>query len=376
MKSILFDVDGVFLSEERCFDTSALTIEALLKSEHFLGLDKSFKLNTLSDETINNIRSKVFNNDLILNRLKSMGLNSNWDMLFVVFCIHFIQLIKQFNFQEIKDIVEDNQFSAKSIQGIQSLINRDFKIDYELPMNFINHSQGGKNNIYAELEQYAKKELNVNDAHLFKLNGPLWFVARDLYQELYMGSELFEQVEEKPSNLDGINGFIYHETVLRPIEEIKSLLNSLKEKGYHLAIATGRPRTETLVPFESLGLKAFFSDNHIVTASDVMEAENEYPDFIPLGKPNPFCYIATLYGNNKENYKQFITQQDQIVNKEDVIIVGDSLADLFCAKQIGATFIGTLTGLKGQEARKELEHHEADYIVDHIGLIKNILLKG
>ncbi|TRL79139.1 HAD family hydrolase [Staphylococcus haemolyticus] len=376
MKSILFDVDGVFLSEERCFDTSALTIEALLKSEHFLGLDKSFKLNTLSDETINNIRSKVFNNDLILNRLKSMGLNSNWDMLFVVFCIHFIQLIKQFNFQEIKDIVEDNQFSAKSIQGIQSLINRDFKIDYELPMNFINHSQGGKNNIYAELEQYAKKELNVNDARLFKLNGPLWFVARDLYQELYMGSELFEQVEEKPSNLDGINGFIYHETVLRPIEEIKSLLNSLKEKGYHLAIATGRPRTETLVPFESLGLKAFFSDNHIVTASDVMEAENEYPDFIPLGKPNPFCYIATLYGNNKENYKQFITQQDQIVNKEDVIIVGDSLADLFCAKQIGATFIGTLTGLKGQEARKELEHHEADYIVDHIGLIKNILLKG
>ncbi|PTK59807.1 HAD family hydrolase [Staphylococcus haemolyticus] len=376
MKSILFDVDGVFLSEERCFDTSALTIEALLKSEHFLGLDKSFKLNTLSDETINNIRSKVFNNDLILNRLKSMGLNSNWDMLFVVFCIHFIQLIKQFNFQEIKDIIEDNQFSAKSIQGIQSLINRDFKIDYELPMNFINHSQGGKNNIYAELEQYAKKALNVNDARLFKLKGPLWFVARDLYQELYMGSELFEQVEEKPSNLDGINGFIYYETVLRPIEEIKSLLNSLKEKGYHLAIATGRPRTETLVPFESLGLKAFFSDNHIVTASDVMEAENEYPDFIPLGKPNPFCYIATLYGNNKENYKQFITQQDQIVNKEDVIIVGDSLADLFCAKQIGATFIGTLTGLKGQEARKELEHHEADYIVDHIGLIKNILLKG
>lgn len=87
------------------------------------------------------------------------------------------------------------------------------------------------------------------------------------------------------------------------------MLSTLKERGYHLAIATGRPRTETLVPFESLGLKAFFSDNHIVTASDVIEAENEYPDFIPLGKPNPFCYIATLYGNNKENYKQFISQQ-------------------------------------------------------------------
>ena len=92
----------------------------------------------------------------------------------------------------------------------------------------------------------------------------------------------------------GINGFIYHETVLRPVEEIKSLLSTLKERGYHLAIATGRPRTETLVPFESLGLKAFFSDNHIVTASDVIEAENEYPDFISLGKPNPFA-ILLLY---------------------------------------------------------------------------------
>ena len=51
---------------------------------NILGLDKSFKLNALSDETINDIRSKVFNDDIILNRLKSMGLNSNWDMLFVV----------------------------------------------------------------------------------------------------------------------------------------------------------------------------------------------------------------------------------------------------------------------------------------------------
>ena len=26
------------------------------------------------------------------------------------------------------------------------------------------------------------EELNVNDASFFKLKGPLWFVARDLYQ--------------------------------------------------------------------------------------------------------------------------------------------------------------------------------------------------
>ena len=49
------------------------------------------------------------------------------------------------------------------------MINKNFRIDYELPMNFISQSLGGKDNIYAELQQYAREELNVNDASLFKL---------------------------------------------------------------------------------------------------------------------------------------------------------------------------------------------------------------
>ena len=57
-----------------------------------------------------------------------------------------------------------------------------------------------------------------------------------------------------------------------------------------------------------------------------------------------------------------------------MFIVGDSLADLLSAKKIGATFIGPLTGLKGQDARAELESYDADYIVDHVGEIRSILL--
>ena len=39
MKAILFDVDGVFLSEERCFDVSAITVAELLSSPDFLNCD-------------------------------------------------------------------------------------------------------------------------------------------------------------------------------------------------------------------------------------------------------------------------------------------------------------------------------------------------
>ena len=91
--------------------------------------------------------------------------------------------------------------------------------------------------------------------------------------------------------------------ILKPQEEIQLLLQHLKEAGYHLAIATGRPRTETIIPFESLGLKSYFDDEHIVTASEVLDAESDYPEYQPLGKPNPFSYIATLNGNDRNRYK-------------------------------------------------------------------------
>ena len=53
------------------------------------------------------------------------------------------------------------------------------------------------------------------------------------------------------------SGFIYEEMILRPVEEIKTLLNDIKQAGFNIAIATGRPRTETIVPFETFGLKSF-----------------------------------------------------------------------------------------------------------------------
>ena len=69
-----------------------------------------------------------------------------------------------------------------------------------------------------------------------------------------------------------------------------------------------------------------------------------YPQATTIRKA-PFSYIAALYGNKRDKYESYINKQDNIVNKDDVFIVGDSLADLLSAQKIGATFIGTLTGL-------------------------------
>ena len=375
MKSILFDVDGVFLSEERCFDVSAITVEELLTSEGiFLGCGTYIDFeNDLNDKKIQEIRERVFQHDKILNQLKSLGLNSNWDMLFIVFSIHLIDLAKQLDQSHRCEFLNSSTFNEKTLFEMNKhLLHKE--IDYEKPLEVIDSFRNGKDAIYEDLESYAKDQLEIDDTELFKLKSNLWQLAKDTYQEWYLGKDLFNKVEEGTALLDFKKGFIYEEVILKPQEEIQLLLQHLKEAGYHLAIATGRPRTETIIPFESLGLKSYFDDEHIVTASEVLDAESDYPEYQPLGKPNPFSYIATLNGNDRNRYKEYATHQENIVNKDEVYIVGDSLADLLSAKKIGATFIGTLTGLKGDKAQAELEEYGADYIVEDVTKIRNILL--
>ena len=51
-------------------------------------------------------------------------------------------------------------------------------------MNFISQSQGGKDNIYAELQQYAREELNVNDASSLNLKD-LYGLLQEIYTKNY-----------------------------------------------------------------------------------------------------------------------------------------------------------------------------------------------
>lgn len=374
MKSILFDVDGVFLSEERCFDVSALTVDELLHSENYLGLQPIKQYSDLTDDQIQQIRNEIFQNDKILNHFKSLGLNSNWDMLFIVFSIHFIHILKKLSKGDREAVLSSQHFTVDSIAFIKQHLNQQPSLSPLNVKHFLSTTTHGKTQIYESLKQYAQQELEIVQDDMFNLKSTLWHFTQEVYQEWYLGQSLYEEIEQKKPRSTFKKGFIFQEILLRPEAEIQQLLHDLNAAGYQLAVATGRPRTETIVPFKSFSLLQWFDQSHIVTASEVLTAESQYPSSAPLGKPNPFSYIATLNGNHREHYSEYIKNQNHIVCGTDVYIVGDSLADLLCAKKIGATFIGTLTGLSGKSARLELEQHGADFIINHVGEIRSILL--
>lgn len=372
-KAVLFDVDGVFLDEARCFDVSALTVYELLYDEAYLNLKKGIALETLTESQIMAIRSELFENDQILHRLKSLGINSNWDMLFIVFSVHLIDILKTLPKNVREAFLNESTFSVISLKELQSYI--EYKgIDYALPLDFLNGLTDGKEQIYEALKKYAGQVLQTEQTALFDINSVMWQLAQELYQEWYLGTKLYEEVEKKTAKTNYKNGYIYDEVVLAPIEGIRHLLQDLKDAGYLLAIATGRTRVETLIPFEALGLLSYFDDAHIVTASEVIEAEKQYPELKPLGKPNPFSYVATYNGNQKDQYHEYATKQTNCMNRNEVTIVGDSLADLLSAQKVNATFIGTLTGLKGTDAADELDAKGADKLVNHVLEIRQHLL--
>ena len=83
MKKVVFDVDGVLLSEEQYFNASALTVWEILYSRDYMGLpseQNDFDSTMISEGQIAYIRERVWGKDIILRWLYKHNIESTWDM--------------------------------------------------------------------------------------------------------------------------------------------------------------------------------------------------------------------------------------------------------------------------------------------------------
>src|SRR5699024_1997888 len=195
---------------------------------------------------------------------------------------------------------------------------------------------------------YAATLQNLKDPKDFSMYGPIWEQGHFKYQEWYLGSELVEaytgiHAEELQKPV-----FIYDEEWIVEPSLIKEMLDGLKAKGYTVGVATGRPRQETLLPFEESGLLEVFDERRISTASEVMEAEDRSTAGHALTKPHPFSYLWSLYVQNDALFEAAVDGNNK--SYEHNFIVGDTVSDFFWADKIVAVFIATMTGLTGRES--------------------------
>ncbi|MCO7176085.1 HAD family hydrolase [Sporolactobacillus kofuensis] len=376
IQTVLFDVDGVFLSEERYFDASALTVRELLMSDHYLGLGNTQSFKTeYSDAEIAETRSKIFLNDEILNFLKSRGMNANWDMIYITFSVQLIHLTAQL--PEPVRIEAANLLTKTIDRATLDKFRTLFKeypvtTDYSQVMVEYQNTTAVKQELIVYLNQIAETRLGIK-TDAFQPKSALWHIGEHASQEWYIGDENVLGATGLPSVQTGKHGFMNDEVTLADPAYIRGMFRTFREQGLNVGIATGRPRLETFKPFTYLQWIDELDPNHIATADDVLSAEKAF-DAAPLAKPHPFTYLASYYGKDSDLKRWTARQPEQLPNGDQTLIVGDSLADLLCAKQLGCRFAGVLTGLSGQKARGELEDHGADYILDSIADVQQLVL--
>ncbi|MBO7429807.1 MAG: HAD hydrolase-like protein [Spirochaetia bacterium] len=125
-------------------------------------------------------------------------------------------------------------------------------------------------------------------------------IIKQIFQEIYLGEELFTQTYGFAPQYCTQDGLILKEKLFTS----RPLLQKLAA-GSTLAIATGRPRSEALYPLKKHGLDMFSA----IVALDDCEAEEKRilektGCRVSLGKPSPFMLdrIATLYPDAEKMY--------------------------------------------------------------------------
>ena len=125
-------------------------------------------------------------------------------------------------------------------------------------------------------------------------------VIKQIFQEIYLGRELFQKTYGFEPQYCLQDGLILKEKLFTS----RSILQKLAA-GNRLAIATGRPKSEALYPLEKHGLDMFST----VVSFDECEAEEKRilektGCQVSLGKPSPFMLdsIASLYPDAEKLY--------------------------------------------------------------------------
>lgn len=319
---IIFDMDGVITKETSYWQAAALTCyDLLFDYTHYgkCGIDRTWCRNQYLE-----IYSTLFCNERTVRAVKRLGVNTNWDLAYVVFCV------SKYIDPELTNLDEAH------FKSVCMFIEN---IDMKAPEIF---------DALAELAAQAMPQYNKESL----TRSAIWNELTTAFDIWYIGCDEFIGIREA-------------EDLLFPTEDIENLLKTLSEKGIRIGVGTGRPLDEFEYPIKKAGLYKYFDPNLIVAFDDVSAAEQELKPKQPLAKPDPFVFLKAAFGENRSN-KEIVDGDYTYEELSRTLIVGDAPSDLFAAQRGGFPFLAVLTGVEGKGAEQYFIDNKADYILDSI----------
>ena len=327
IKTILFDMDGVITSELAYWKSAALTVYEYFHNDYELNRERCY-------EDVDQIMATVFSENKTIEILKSLSVNSNWDLTYLTILateiLRFENSEDESVFDKIPDFLMDKNASAPELFDVLAE-------EYEEAFNMEDCSK--ESEFYKEIQ--------------------------NSFQRWYHG------------------GLIECETPLIGMNETVELISYLHNKGYTLGIGTGRPYIEIKRPLENWGILKYFDADRIISYDDVIADQFIYnknrEEPVRFAKPHPYTFLKGAKGKNDFSLSDLddINPDSSVdktsVHETSVLAVGDAVCDFEAAKAAGFKFCAVLTGVDGKESENYFINEGADFVLDNASILKEIL---
>ncbi len=318
-KTVIFDMDGVISSEQMYWNCAALTVYELLNDKDYYGnqaIDRQWCI-----DNVKALREKIFCNDTTIKLAKNIGVNSNWDLAYIVVCMAMILHTKD-DFDKVYDYTKT--FDCNALE------------------------------MYDILAELLSKKTSMPLEDCLR-TGSLWKNVQVSFQDWYWGKGKTQ-------------GLCYNEQPLIDAEKLIIIMKLLYEKGITPCIGTGRPKREIIHPMTKWGIGKYMPENRRINYNHVLDAEAEFEKNgidVALTKPHPFMFLKAMLGEEYPNDKILNGDYDKSLVKT-TLVVGDAGADILASQAMGADFLAVLTGISGVEAKGYFEEQKAQYILDSL----------
>jgi len=272
---------------------------------------------------------------------QSGGLNNDWDLTFLVISLLFTFVKKPKTHED----TETWSRYKKTINHCDVTALAQFLRSTNTPLTTLLEKRGRVNDKFIR-SLYAG---DVGSGNIIK----------QIFQEIYLGKDLFESTYGIAAKVYHGEGYINRE---KPLVD-KPILESLSKDNI-LAIATGRPKSEAEYPLDYFGLRRYFTiiltlDDCIREERRILEKEGKK---VSLGKPNPYMLDAIAETKKHE--------------ASGFYYIGDMPDDMVASSKSKAGFIGI--GLLFSAPDKailkgDLLRAGADYIIEDLQELKGII---
>ena len=187
-------------------------------------------------------------------------------------------------------------------------------------------------------------------------------IIKQIFQEIYLGRDLFEATYHLAPQFYHKQGLIHREQLLIDTHILEELA-----KNHILAVATGRPRAEADYPLDYFDIRKFFT--RVMALEDCLEEEARLLETeakkVSLSKPHPFMLDAIAAGRKPPAAERFY--------------VGDMPDDMLAAKKSAAGYkaIGMIMSAPDRRSlEKELKRAGADTIIENFKQLKALVETG